>query len=87
MRFATGGQAVEEPDMSSSSPTATKKPAKQENDADGASHTQAGGVALDGSAVANSYKLRGNRKARAHPAADVFPLLKKNEINLPSPRT
>ena len=68
--------------MSSSSPTTTTKPAKQQDDADGASHTEARGVAADGSAVANSYKLRGSCRARAHPAAKVFPLLKDDGIDL-----
>ena len=45
-------------------------------------HTEARGVAADGSAVANSYKLRGSRRARAHPAAKVFPLLKDDGIDL-----
>ena len=65
-----------------SSPTAATKPAKQQDDADGASHTQAGGVAPDGSAVANSCKLQGSRRARAHPAAKVFPLLKDDGIDV-----
>ena len=67
--------------MSSSSPTTTTPP-KRQDDADGASHTPARNVAADGSVAAHIYKLRGRRRARAHPAADAFPLLNEADLDV-----